>query len=219
MKKNKLVSKNLFTLQASYSKDIIGIHLEGTGNLLEGYTDNDRAIIIDTAASTTYRTLKDATVNIFHGRAKDLDCNLKKALKGYHEVIRFYFENPPKGFKRPDNIYELCNEDGLPLTFNRRPIFTPVNHKGYLAITLYYIKPIHHRERYSSFVQRLTAMTWIPNPDDKEHVNHIDGNKLNNTVGNLEWLTNQENMEHAINTGLRGTPEQRRVNRQNYLDN
>jgi hypothetical protein len=52
-------------------------------------------------------------------------------------------------------------------------------------------------------VHRLVARTFIPNPENKEEVNHIDGNKLNNCVDNLEWVTTSENMLHAYKTGIR----------------
>lgn len=52
-------------------------------------------------------------------------------------------------------------------------------------------------------VHREVAKAFIPNPDDKEQVDHIDGNKLNNSVSNLRWVTNRENFEHSIVNGLR----------------
>lgn len=54
----------------------------------------------------------------------------------------------------------------------------------------------------SFMIHRLVALSFIPNPYGKISVNHIDGNKQNNHVSNLEWVTHSENMKHAYIHGL-----------------
>jgi len=51
-------------------------------------------------------------------------------------------------------------------------------------------------------LHRIVAKVFIPNPDNKEQVNHIDGNKINACVNNLEWCSNKENSQHAHDNGL-----------------
>lgn len=53
------------------------------------------------------------------------------------------------------------------------------------------------------YIHRILAETFIPNPDNKKYVNHIDGNKMNFSLDNLEWVTSSENNKHAYLTGLK----------------
>lgn len=69
--------------------------------------------------------------------------------------------------------------------------------KGYLRVYL----NDRGRTRFVP-VHRLVANAFIPNPEHKPQVNHIDGNKCNNNVLNLEWCTNSENQIHAYRLGL-----------------
>lgn len=82
------------------------------------------------------------------------------------------------------------------LNTKKSKLLTPIKHHGGYLI-------VHLGENKIKMIHTLVAEAFIPNPEGKRFVNHIDGNKHNNSVSNLEWVTSKENMNHAIRTGLR----------------
>ena len=73
----------------------------------------------------------------------------------------------------------------------------PRNNGGYSYVTLCDDEG-HHQKA----IHRLVAKAFIPNPQDRPQINHLDGDKSNNRVDNLEWCSGSENMKHAYRTGL-----------------
>ena len=71
------------------------------------------------------------------------------------------------------------------------------NKGGYSIINLH-----KNGKQYTKIIHRLVAQAFIPNPENKKEVNHIDGNKENNAITNLEWCTGKENKQHAWKIGL-----------------
>ena len=100
---------------------------------------------------------------------------------------------------REDGVIESCYKFKTNIPTDVWREVKPVYDKscGYLIVTL-----CHEGVRKNKRVHRLIAESFIPNPQNKAHVNHIDGNKLNNTITNLEWNTPKENTNHSIKSGL-----------------
>ena len=73
-----------------------------------------------------------------------------------------------------------------------------IQRRGYYAVTFW----MDNKAKCVK-VHRLVAETFIPNPDNLPEINHIDGNKLNNHVSNLEWCTRSHNVKHSFDTGLK----------------
>jgi hypothetical protein len=85
------------------------------------------------------------------------------------------------------------------MKFGKERILKPCpNTRGYLIV---FVAGKWEKQR-CNLIHQLVAKTFLPNPESKPQVNHKDGNKLNNSVTNLEWMTHQENIQHAWDTGL-----------------
>lgn len=78
------------------------------------------------------------------------------------------------------------------------------NGKGYLRVKL-----TKNNKEKRIMLHRLIATAFVENPLNKPNVNHIDGNKKNNTINNLEWCTQSENMKHFYDNIFTGYSEKR----------
>jgi hypothetical protein len=95
--------------------------------------------------------------------------------------------------------YEVSDHGRVKSYITNKVLCQRSNRCGY-----FYIVICTKQKHYTKTVHRLVAKAFIPNPDNKPCVNHIDGNKQNNHVSNLEWVTAKENIQHSIKIGLSG---------------
>lgn len=106
------------------------------------------------------------------------------------------FENeefvPIKGFEN----YEISRSGKVWSKFTGKILKNVVDADGYLNVTLCAMS------RKNMRIHRLVALHFIPNPNNYPQINHKDGNKLNNSVENLEWCTCRHNIRHSFDTGL-----------------
>ena len=102
---------------------------------------------------------------------------------------KYYFENI-------ETDYSVSTE-GVVRKDTTNYVLTQSSQQDYKFVTLF-IKGKQKRMR----VHRMVAETFIDNPENKPYVNHINGNRGDNNVENLEWVTPSENTQHAVATGL-----------------
>lgn len=96
-----------------------------------------------------------------------------------------------------DYDYEISLE-GIVRRISTKQLKKPyIIHNGYLAIQLNI-----NGKRKGYLVHRLLGKYFIPNPENKPFINHIDSNRLNNSLENLEWCTHQENVVHSYKQGF-----------------
>ena len=105
-----------------------------------------------------------------------------------------------------EGLYQISNFGHVKsLHSNGRVLKLHEDKGGYLTVCLFW------KCKYKCCkVHRLVASAFIANPENKPTVNHIDGNKKNNRVDNLEWATHKENIVHANKTGLRHVTDAQR---------
>ena len=86
------------------------------------------------------------------------------------------------------------HSDGTILGRRGKPLSPSTTPDGYKMVTVRF----EGSKTHGFLVHRLVAWKFIPNPENKPQVNHIDSNPANNDVSNLEWVTNVENTNHRL---------------------
>lgn len=124
-------------------------------------------------------------------------------LKGFEESYEISEDGVVRSVERVVDSY--CKLNGRTKNTFKSVIRKPIlNRKGY------YIFQLRKNNKYvSKELHRLLAETFIDNPNNLRCVNHIDGNKTNNSISNLEWVSHSENLLHAYKNGLRGDGQRR----------
>lgn len=92
----------------------------------------------------------------------------------------------------------IVRSDGSTQTWTSRPLKTFANSSGYLIARL---SDSSNGRRKMARVHRLVAEAFIPNPENKPEVNHIDSDRANPALENLEWVTASENRKHGVLQG------------------
>jgi hypothetical protein len=101
-------------------------------------------------------------------------------------------------WKKIENLnYEVSSNGEVRNLITKTLIKGSISNSGYRMVTLYESKS----KKLSKQVHRLVALAFVDNIDNKSQVNHIDKNKLNNKLENLEWVTPKENMAHHYENG------------------
>lgn len=113
-----------------------------------------------------------------------------KDIPGYDGMYQVSDEGRVRSWKRHAGRPGKRNE---PVILKQTP-----DSPGYLRVSLW-----NDGVRKMGVIHRLVPELFIPNPENKEYINHLDGNKFNNNASNLRWSTPSENALHAYDSGLR----------------
>lgn len=122
----------------------------------------------------------------------------------YRNIIGF----PRYVINDEGNVYFISKKRGL----KKRKAY--IGNVGYFRIVL-----SKNSIKYNKSVHRLVAEAFIPNPNNLPQINHKDGNKLNNSVSNLEWISSRGNQLHALNNKLYNTAVGESYHRSNLVEN
>lgn len=123
---------------------------------------------------------KTYTMNTDHKKSIEREAEEWRDIPGFEGAYQATTDGEVYSLKTNRYLSKIKHDMGY--------VFISINHAG--------IKKLY-------YLHRLVALTFLPNPENKRCVNHIDANKQNNSIGNLEWNTDEENEHHALVNGLK----------------
>jgi hypothetical protein len=112
---------------------------------------------------------------------------------------------PIEGYSK----YQISNLGRIKSTVGKEKILKTWINKGYYSVSL-----MKDKVQKNHLIHRLVAQAFIPNPENKPEVNHIDGDTKNFNISNLEWSTHSENIHHSKNISKNGSV----ISRQKILE-
>jgi len=130
--------------------------------------------------------------SMIHDKAKIINGDVLFDIKGYEGLYSITIYG---------DVYTWGNGKSFTSDGKLKYLKQTLKRNGYWQVKLF---KNGMRKYYN--IHRLVAQTFIPNPDNKPEVNHIDGFKDNNKPDNLEWVTSRENQLHAFRLGLQKAP-------------
>lgn len=102
--------------------------------------------------------------------------------------------------------YEVSNLGRVRNKTTKKILKGRLSKSGYLQVSV----KLNETQKFSNrYIHRLVAVYWIANPENKREVNHIDGDKENNAIENLEWVTSSENQKYRHKLGNNKTSQRK----------
>lgn len=132
-------------------------------------------------------------------------CEIWKDIQGYEGLYQISNYGRVRTVDRVS--FQKHWQGGESKYLHKGKIRTPHMRKnGYFSINL-----VKDRKQKTFNIHRLVALHFIPRVEGKEYVNHIDADKTNNHVSNLEWCTQKENIQYAYDNGTKTPPHERKI--------